>query len=201
MSNLLKLLAALINTYPNVRFGQLLLSMLPSKVDLLHMPDATLENLIAQAMRNGLTPRVRRVYLPIGLPGSGKSTFAKKLVEETAMLGGGATSCVCSTDDCFMVNGEYRFDGRKLGEYHGRNFQKFALALADAVDMVIVDNTNLRAEHREPYIRLARALGYEVIQPVIGDFTDDICQTYAERNVHGVPLDALRRMASTVQLP
>jgi predicted kinase len=86
-------------------------------------------------------------------------------------------------------------------EFHARNFQKFALALADARDVVIVDNTNLREEHREPYVKLARAFGYQVEMPVVGEFTEEACKTYAARNVHGVPLEGLRRMASSVQLP
>lgn len=137
--------------------------------------------------------------LLIGLPGSGKSTRVSAL--RAAASYAGLRTEVCSTDDFFMKNGRYEFNPGKLGENHGRNFQKFALACADGIEQVIVDNTNLRAEHREPYIKLAKALGYEVHQEVIGEFTDEACQIYAGRNVHGVPLEGLRRMAASVQLP
>ena len=42
------------------------------------------------------------LYLVRGLPGSGKSTFAKKLVHSDFL--------VCEADKYFMVNGEYKFD-------------------------------------------------------------------------------------------
>lgn len=45
-----------------------------------------------------------------GLPGSGKSTLAKSLVERNR---GGV---VFSSDDFFMVNGKYVWDGARLGE-------------------------------------------------------------------------------------
>lgn len=141
----------------------------------------------------------KRCILMVGLPGSGKSTAVREIIGSNDFFG--LSSVICSTDDFFMVNGRYQFDGRKLGEYHARNFQKFALACADGVPLVIVDNTNIMKEHRTPYIKLAEALGYEVSVRVVGEFTEEACQTYAARNTHGVPLDGIRRMAAAVQLP
>lgn len=45
-----------------------------------------------------------------GLPGSGKSTKAKKLA--------GSTGLVYSTDDFFMVKGEYVYDPKLIGVNH-----------------------------------------------------------------------------------
>lgn len=42
-----------------------------------------------------------------GLPGSGKSTKAKKIAGELGVI--------YSTDDFFMVNGQYVFDGKMIG--------------------------------------------------------------------------------------
>lgn len=42
-----------------------------------------------------------------GLPGSGKSTKAKKIA--------GSQGVVYSTDDFFMVKGQYVYDGSKIG--------------------------------------------------------------------------------------
>jgi predicted kinase len=135
----------------------------------------------------------------IGLPGAGKSTAVSKMVKAGEDFG--LRTVVCSTDDFFMEGGVYRFNPGKLTQNHALNFQKFALALADSVDQVIVDNTNIRAEHREPYIKLARAMGYDVVFEVVGEFTPEACETYARRNTHGVPLEGIKRMASAVQLP
>lgn len=135
----------------------------------------------------------------VGVPGSGKSTVASEIAAEARDVG--VTTLICSTDDFFMVNGRYQFDPRRLAEYHARNFQKFALALADGTQLVILDNTNIREEHREPYVRLAKAMGYTVRVEVVGEFTPEACEQYARRNTHGVPLESIKRMAASVQLP
>jgi adenylate kinase family enzyme len=45
-----------------------------------------------------------------GLPGSGKSTKAKKIA--------GNFGVIFSTDDFFMVNGKYTYNPQMIGEYH-----------------------------------------------------------------------------------
>jgi adenylate kinase family enzyme len=45
-----------------------------------------------------------------GVPGSGKSTKAKKLA--------GSNGVIYSTDDFFMKNGEYVYDVKFIGDYH-----------------------------------------------------------------------------------
>ncbi len=50
------------------------------------------------------------LYIVRGIPGSGKSTFAKQLV--------GADFLVCEADKYFMVDGEYKFDATKLKQAH-----------------------------------------------------------------------------------
>lgn len=199
MDRLIQLIALLAKQYPGTRLGKMLIDLTATSTDLLHIPNMELELLVTNALREGLVPRSRRVVFPIGLPGSGKSTMVKEL--SFRERSDGKRVVICSTDDFFMVNGSYKFNPSKLTEYHARNFQKFALALADAADLVILDNTNLRAEHRETYVRLAKAMGYTVEYRVVGGFTEEECMVYAGRNVHGVPLDGIRRMASSVQLP
>lgn len=200
MDNLLKLLGLLLKANPDRTFGQVVLKVFPNINMLMTCSNDQAERRITDALqlRAGLC-LINRVVLPVGIPGSGKSTLAQKMAGLADATG--QTHVICSTDDFFVEGGVYKFNPGKLMEYHARNFQKFALALANRTDLVIVDNTNLRAEHREPYILLAKALGYEVEMPVVGEFTEEACKEYAGRNVHGVPLEGLRRMAASVQLP
>lgn len=55
----------------------------------------------------------KKLYIMRGLPGSGKSTLAKKLA--------GAGGVTYSTDDFFMVKGQYVYDAKMIGEYHNKN--------------------------------------------------------------------------------
>ena len=49
------------------------------------------------------------VIINRGIPASGKSSFAKEIVRGIGEYG--LTSISCSSDDYFMVDGEYKFDG------------------------------------------------------------------------------------------
>lgn len=46
----------------------------------------------------------------------------------------------------------------------------------------------------EKYVQQAWAAGYRVREEVVGEFTPAAVQLYAQRNVHGVPLDKLQIM-------
>ena len=84
-----------------------------------------------------------------GLPGSGKSTYAKRIA-------GGVNDRIFSTDNFFYVNGEYKFDRSKLGEYHNRNFENFIKALdeynSSDYAVFVIDNTNLTYSEMKRYI-------------------------------------------------
>ncbi len=130
-----------------------------------------------------------RIILLSGISGSGKSTIAKSL--------GGSLTVVCSADDYFVdvESGEYRFDPSKLSEAHGACLKKFVShLLRGEVDTIIVDNTNLTALELAPYVALAQA--YRAATELVTFPADvDLC---AKRNLHGVPIATLRRMAKTL---
>lgn len=46
----------------------------------------------------------------------------------------------------------------------------------------------------EKYVQQAWAAGYRVREDVVGEFTPTVLALYAQRNVHGVPLDKLQMM-------
>ena len=55
-------------------------------------------------------------------------------------------SSIFSTDDFFMVDGEYQFDPTRLGEYHGNNLDEATSFMERCspvpVARCIIDNTN-----------------------------------------------------------
>ncbi len=106
---------------------------------------------------------VRTVLVFRAVPGSGKTTFSNRIRD--AVTGAGLTIAVHSTDAYFInpVTHAYDFDAAKLPEYHKRNLDEFRASLAAGVDVVAVDNTNLRPWETEPYTRLARDAGYRIV--------------------------------------
>jgi predicted kinase len=150
---------------------------------------------------------MKKLIIMRGLPGGGKSTYV-----QTATLGalasGARSIAVCSTDDQFLdANGNYVFDASKLGVNHKANQDKAARMMAAGVEFVYIDNTNTTHKEMRPYKDLAKTYGYEVEEVLVGrerlfpgmdgtqyDFEDyiDLC---TKRNTHGVPRDAIMKMA------
>ncbi|QYJ76770.1 MULTISPECIES: ATP-binding protein [Shewanella] len=145
---------------------------------------------------------MKKAIILRGLPGSGKSYWVKAFLAslpEGAHLGK-PNARVFSTDAFFTKEGVYCFDAKKLPEYHQRNLCEFIEALAEGTPVVICDNTNLAHWEYLAYETAAKALGYEVEKVLIGTPGDRRHQALcAERNSHGVPLAAIRRMARTFQ--
>lgn len=132
----------------------------------------------------------RIIYLMRGLPGSGKSTMASG-------LGG----LVFSTDDFFMVDGQYRFDPEKIAEYHQKNIDRTEVAMKTGEPLIVIDNTNILAAHMRPYVLLADQYGYRVeIRMPTTPWMWDV-DILAERNSHHVSRDILLRMKNAFEQP
>ena len=132
-------------------------------------------------------------YILRGLPGTGKSMLAR-----TMEMGWGYAKSF-STDDYFMVNGKYQFDPSKLGEYHQKNLNAaddYMKSFKDSHNtiMCIIDNTNTQHWEYEKYIQSAENNGF-MVQIISIDWDAKDIPLYAERNSHGVPEEAIQRMA------
>ncbi len=131
-------------------------------------------------------------YILRGLVGTGKSMLAKNLRDSYT------NGAIFSTDNLFMVDGEYQFDPSKLGEYHAENlrqatyFMKKRQNSSDAI--CVIDNTNTQHWEYEKYVEAAKEHGFRV-QVISIDWDAKDIPLYAERNTHGVPVEAIQRMA------
>lgn len=129
----------------------------------------------------------KTLYIVRGLPGSGKSTFAKKLV--------GANFLVCEADKYFInkETGEYNFDVTKLKDAHKycydlvETYMKDSLVNDQFYREIAVSNTFTQEWEMKPYFELAEKYGYTVFVTIVEN-------RHGGKNVHGVPEDKLEVM-------
>lgn len=101
-----------------------------------------------------------------GLPGSGKSTYAKKL------------NCFHIEADMYhVVSGEYKFEAANLPNAHKFCLDMACTAMGYGCD-VCVSNTFMRVDHMADYIDEAKMAKYNV---VVIHLTNEF------GNIHGVP--------------
>lgn len=123
-----------------------------------------------------------------GISGSGKSTFIKLLTEKAAKHNQKVVTH--STDNLFMVNGEYQFDVKKLGYNHKQNYENFIQSIKDKINIVICDNTNSKQWEYKPYAVSAKLRGYKIISVF---FFPDKIDLHLKRNTHSLTREILER--------
>jgi len=124
---------------------------------------------------------ITRVYVMRGIPGSGKSHWARS--QEGA--------AICSADDYFRTeDGGYNFDPSKLSEAHAACFQKYLRLLQEWPGLIVVDNTNIHAWEIGPYMLAASMYG------IVPTIIQVHCGTNLalKRQLHDVPLKVINRM-------
>lgn len=126
-----------------------------------------------------------KLIMMVGVPGAGKGHWIKNNGPENAV--------VCSADHHFyeLGNGSYAFDPSQLGTAHAKCQAKCIAEMNKRTDCVVIDNTNLHAKHMKPYIEAAEDHGYET---EIVRITPKNGFTAFQRNLHGLPEDAHKRM-------
>lgn len=118
---------------------------------------------------------MKTLYIVRGLPGSGKSSLAKKVTE-----------LVYSADDFFTnKKGEYNFNAKLLGKAHEWCWGKVRDAMFIGVEAVAVANTFTQAWEAEKYYKIAEEYGYSV-------FVIECQNDFG--NVHNVPQESIDAM-------
>lgn len=132
----------------------------------------------------------KNLYLLRGLPGSGKSTFAKMLSDSHF-----------EADMYFLDdNGNYNFDPSKLKKAHEwcqdqvhtamiLNHTTSGLSNSD----IVVSNTFTQEWEMKPYYELAKAWGYKVFSIIIENRHGGV-------NEHGVPEEKLEQMKNRFEI-
>jgi NEDD4-binding protein 2 len=126
---------------------------------------------------------MKELVLVRGVSGSGKSTLVDALWDVSTIIR-------YSTDDFFMVDGEYKFDPALLGENHLKCQhaveRSMMLKLDDPYSCVImVANTFTELWEMDPYIALAKKYGFRVHTIVVEN-------RHRSTSIHDVPPAVLK---------
>jgi len=135
----------------------------------------------------------KMLYIVRGIPGSGKSTFAKKLV--------GHDFLVCEADKYFIdkETGEYKFDISKIKDAHKfcqdmvETYMKDSLLNDHFYTEIAVSNTFTQEWELQPYYELAIKYGYYVTSIIVEN-------RHGGTNKHGVPDDKLEQMKNRFEI-
>ena len=119
----------------------------------------------------------KMIYLVRGIPGSGKSTFAKTLGGEHYEA------------DMFFIdaNGEYKFDSSKIKWAHEWCQDMVYMDMIKEIPKIVVSNTFTQEWEMRPYFELAKNYGYKVFSVVVEN-------RHGGTNQHEVPEEVLTKM-------
>jgi predicted kinase len=127
----------------------------------------------------------RSLIILRGCSGSGKSTFANLI----------AYPCLIITADDYFYDkeGNYHFDGTKLGHAHAACRDKFDEAVKDdIITNIVIANTNTRESEWKYYSDKAEKTGLKVFHVVMEKRHESI-------NSHNVPQTSLDRQANSIK--
>jgi len=124
---------------------------------------------------------MKTLTLVRGLPGAGKSTFAK-------LLGG----IHIEADHYFMKDGEYKFDASKLKQAHEYCRTSTEGWMREGYN-IVVSNTFTQEWEMYAYYGLAEKYGYRVHSVIVENRHDGI-------NVHGCPVEKVKEMKDRFEI-
>jgi predicted kinase len=133
---------------------------------------------------------VKRLVLLVGVPGSGKTTLAQRLVDKGYM---------CMNADAIRLElwGDSA-DQRDPERVFELFYQRLEEALAEGKD-VVIDNTNINTKHRSPILQRAIKAGYNDIQLWILDVPLETCLNQNRARDRAVPDEIVVNYFNTLQ--
>ena len=142
-----------------------------------------------------IAPPEKSLFLVRGVPwpGSGKSKFAKKLVDEDFLI--------CEADKYFIdkETGEYKFDVSKIKDAHKFCQDRVETYMMDSLvndqfyREIVVSNTFTQEWEMERYYELAKQYGYKIFSIIVENRHGGI-------NQHGVPEDKIEIMKNRFEI-
>ena len=131
---------------------------------------------------------MKSLILLRGLPGAGKSTFAKLVCNQHV-----------EADMFFMEDGEYKFDASKLKQAHEWCRNEVETRMKDNQNNeqyypeIVVSNTFTQEWEMKAYYNLAEQYGYKVFSIIIENRHNGV-------NQHNVPAEKLEQMRARFEI-
>jgi predicted kinase len=125
-----------------------------------------------------------------GLPGSGKTTLAKTILQ----LRESDEPEILSADDFFISeNGEYDFDSAKIKEAHQYCQFRCSERMRQQKAKIVVANTFTQEWEMKIYFEMAERYNYRVHTVVVEN-------RHGSENVHNVPEDKLQKLKERFEI-
>ena len=126
----------------------------------------------------------------VGISGSGKSTW----IEENL---GTLHPTICAADNyCVDLDGNWCWSHETVLAAHAICKRRFNEAISERNRLIVVDNQNLMAQHRQHYLDWARKHGYQCILIVL----DVPAVVAAQCNTHGATLNGIIRQQQRLDM-
>lgn len=133
---------------------------------------------------------MKNLYLVRGLPGSGKSTFARSIAKSYQIF---------EADQYFMKRGKYNFDPKKLKDAHHDCKQRVARRMRESLfnqfffSNIVVSNTFTQDWEMKFYRCIGKRYGYKVHTIIVEN-------RHGGNNVHGVPAEKVQVMEDRFEI-
>ena len=133
---------------------------------------------------------MKNLYLVRGLPGSGKSTFARSIAKSYQIF---------EADQYFMKRGKYNFDPKKLKDAHHDCKQRVARRMRESLfneiffSNIVVSNTFTQDWEMKFYRCIGKRYGYKVPTIIVEN-------RHGGNNVHGVPAEKVQVMEDRFEI-
>lgn len=135
---------------------------------------------------------MKTLYIVRGLPGSGKTSFVKNLMN--LCVNGSASAEHFEADQYFYLkDGKYTFEPSLIGAAHFNCRHNTKNAMLNNVENIFVSNTFTTEKEMKPYFQLATEFDYKVVSLVVEN-------RHGNSSVHGVPEDTLVKMKDRFSL-
>ena len=103
-----------------------------------------------------------RLILMQGKPACGKSTVAEAIEYWVRLRKSVRSSVVISSDSWLEDDGYYYYTPERQAEAHEWAMHKARKAMAEHTELIIIDNTNLKASWCQFYVNCAIMYGYDI---------------------------------------